>query len=246
MPVSATVIEAWRAAVIRRAAGEPLAYLLGSIEFFGLSLRVTPSVLVPRPDTETLVNWAIELLQQRAAALPSPRVLDLGTGSGAIALAIKHACRAASVVATDTSAQALTVAESNGQELGLGVEWRLGDWWHPVDSDRFDLVVSNPPYIAAHDPHLAALSHEPALALTSGADGLSALRHIVAGSPGQLNTGGWLLVEHGYNQASAMRDLFVATGFTDVGTRFDFGGQPRCTGAKWEPNILATKSARKA
>jgi len=180
----------------RRATGEPLAYILGEQEFHGLLLRVTPDVLVPRPDTEVLVDWALALLPTLAS--PRPRVLDLGTGSGAIALAIAHRHPAAQVTATDISPAALAVAAGNAQRLGLTVATALGPWWQAVaNAPLWDLLLSNPPYIAGGDPHLPALRHEPTLALTPGGDGLGALRILVAGAPARLAPGGWLLLEHG-------------------------------------------------
>lgn len=245
-PLNPAQDEWWRSALARRAAGEPLAYLLGAKDFFGLTLQVGPSVLIPRPDTETLVAWAIEILQPRTAAAPSPFVLDLGTGSGAIALALKRSRSDARVVATDKSEAALALARANGHRLGLAVEWRLGDWWVPAEHDRFDLVLSNPPYIAADDPHLEALRHEPAAALVSGADGLSALRLIIAAAPSHLLSNAWLIVEHGYEQAPAVRTLFNSAGFEGVSTRTDLAGQPRCTGGLWRPHRAAVKSRHKA
>ena len=215
--------------VRRRAAGEPLAYLVGEREFFGLRLAVTPAVLVPRPDTETLVEWAIELLRD----LPAPRVVDLGTGSGAIALSIKHAVPQADVSAVDLSPQALSVARDNGERLGLAVHWLQGSWFEPLDTQApFDLIVSNPPYIAQDDPHLAALQHEPSLALSSGPGGLDALRHIAGSARAHLPPGGWLLLEHGYDQGAAVQALLHAAGFEAVTTRCDLAGQPRCTGGR--------------
>lgn len=214
----------------RRAAGEPLAYLTGEKEFHGLTLQVTPAVLIPRPDTETLVDWALSLLQ---SGPPAPRVLDLGTGSGAIALALKHRHPAAIVTAVDASEAALQVAAGNAQRLGLDIRFRRGDWWQGFEGERFDLVVSNPPYIALGDEHLLALRHEPTLALTSGADGLDALRTIVSGAPSRLSSAGWLLLEHGHDQAKPVCDLLSAAGFGSVETRCDLAGIGRCSGGQW-------------
>lgn len=211
----------------RRAGGEPLAYLAGRREFFGLDLAVDPRVLVPRPETETLVEWALELL----APLPSPRVADLGTGSGAIALAIKRRRPDAQVLATDRSGGALEVARANAQALGLRLDWRQANWLDGVD-ERFDLIVSNPPYVAAGDPHLAALSHEPLDALVAGADGLDDLRTIVRQAPARLRPSGWLLLEHGYDQAAAVRELLAGAGFSQVATRHDLAGIERCSGGR--------------
>jgi release factor glutamine methyltransferase len=215
------------ARLARRAAGEPLAYLLGEKEFHGLMLRVDANVLVPRPDTEVLVDWALELLR----GAPDQHVADLGTGSGAIALAVKHAQPTATVVATDLSAAALGVARANAKRLALDVEFIEGSWWQAVPRRRFHLVLSNPPYIAAGDEHLAALNHEPTLALTPGGDGLDALRCIVAGAAAHLEPGGWLLLEHGFDQADALQSLLRGHGFADIQTRRDLAGQPRCSGA---------------
>ena len=208
----------------RRSTGEPLAYLVGEREFRGLLLHITPDVLVPRPDTETLVDWAIELLDGR----DGPRVADLGTGSGAIALAIKQAYPSAEVHASDASVAALAVARANGERLALAVSWHCGDWWQAFDPAlRFDLVVANPPYIAAGDPHLAALRHEPQTALVAPQGGMAALETIIAGTPERLNPGGWLLLEHGFDQASAVCDRLHQAGFESIATRRDLAGQPR-------------------
>ena len=215
----------------RRAEGEPLAYLLGEKEFRGLSFHVTPAVLIPRPATETLVEWALELL----APLPpsaQPELLDMGTGSGAIALSVKHACPRARVTALDLSEEALEVARDNGQRLSLAVEWLQSDWWSAVEGRRFDLILANPPYIAEGDPHLPALAHEPRNALTSGADGLDALRILISGAAGHLRPGAWLLVEHGYDQAEAVGDLLRGAGLTTIEQRRDLSGQPRCSGGR--------------
>jgi release factor glutamine methyltransferase len=220
---------AFRAGLARLVAGEPLAYLTGEQEFHGLLLRVGPQVLVPRADTEVLVDWAIELLNGNP---PAAEVLDLGTGSGAIALAIAHASPAARVSAVDASADALAIARANGERLGLNVEWIESDWWAALAQRRFDLIVSNPPYIAGGDAHLAALHHEPLMALTPGGDGLDALRHIAAGAALHLRPGAWLLLEHGYDQADAVTSLLHSHGLHEVQTRHDLAGHPRCTGAR--------------
>lgn len=220
------------ALMARRRAGEPVAYLLGEKEFHGLTLQVDARVLVPRPDTEVLVDWAIELLRGELAAIEQPAVLDLGTGSGAIALAVKHDCPSAALTATDASSEALSVAQANATRLGLSVEFRRGAWWQAVADRRFHLALSNPPYIAAADPHLAALTAEPGMALTPGPEGLEALRAIVAGSADGLEAGGWLLLEHGFDQAGAVQALLRDAGFTRIETRQDLGSQPRCTGAR--------------
>ena len=217
----------------RRAAGEPAAYLLGDKEFFGLTLQVTPATLIPRPDTETLVDWALEHIPaQSEPGRGAFTVLDLGTGSGAIALALAHRRPHATVTAVDASAEALAVASANARALNLPLRCLHGSWLAPVAGERFDLIVSNPPYIAEGDPPLPALTPEPITALTAGPDGLDDLRHIVAHAGAHLQPGGWLLLEHGYDQADAVAGLLRASGFTDVATRIDLGGQPRCTGGR--------------
>ena len=212
----------------RRAAGEPVAYLRGMKEFYGLTLQVDARVLDPRPDTETLVDWALQLL----APLPAPRVLDLGTGSGAIALALQHQRPDAQVSAVDASADALAVAQANAARLGLAVQFARGNWLRGV-AGQFDVIASNPPYIAAADPHLAALRHEPLQALASGADGLDDIRSIVAQAPAHLQPGGWLLLEHGWEQAEAVQALLRSAGFAEVQSRKDLAGIARCSGAQW-------------
>jgi release factor glutamine methyltransferase len=190
-------------------------------------LAVDSRVLVPRPDTETLVDWALEVL----APLRSPRVVDLGTGSGAIALAIKARRPDAQVVATDHSPHALEVAAANAKALGLDVTLRRASWLAGIE-ERFDLIVSNPPYVAVGDPHLAALAHEPLNALVAGPDGLDDLRLIVAQAPARLRPSGWLLVEHGYDQADAVRELLAGAGFQDLAARRDLAGIVRCSGGR--------------
>ena len=218
------------AALRRLAAGEPLAHLTGWQPFHGLQLQVTPATLIPRPDTETLVDWALSLLD----ALPgTPRVVDLGTGSGAIALAIKAACPRAVMTAVDLSAEALAVARANGERLGLAVDWRHGSWFEPLAGERFDLVVSNPPYIAGNDPHLPDLRHEPITALTPGGDGLADLRALIDAAPQHLLPGGWLLMEHGWDQADAVAQHLGTRGLGDVTLRRDLAGRPRASGACW-------------
>ena len=215
----------------RRLAGEPLAYLTGSKAFYGLNLRVTPDVLVPRPDTETLVDWALELLPDGAS------VLDMGTGSGAIALALKASQPGLQVWATDLSPAALAVAQNNAARLGLPIEFTQGHWLAglPADAPLFNGIVSNPPYIASQDPHLSALAYEPQQALTSGADGLDDIRHIIASASSHLRSGGWLLLEHGYDQARAVCDLLLQHGFIQVQSRRDLAGIERCSGGQKPP-----------
>ncbi len=212
----------------RRLAGEPVAYLLGRKEFWGLDLAVDARVLVPRPDTETLVAWALEVLDESGGQ----RVLDLGTGSGAIALALAHARPGLQVEAVDQSAGALAVARANAERLGLPVAFREACWLDGAPTG-LDLIVSNPPYIAAQDPHLAALTHEPLSALAAGEDGLDDLRAIVAAAPAHLAPGGWLLLEHGWDQAEAVRRLLAEAGFAEVQSRQDLAGIERCSGGRW-------------
>jgi release factor glutamine methyltransferase len=220
--------ERWSAWLARRAAGEPLAYLLGEKEFHGLVLEVNADVLVPRPETELVVDWAAELIGSAAA----PAVVDLGTGSGAIALAIKRLRPAAQVTATDASARALAVARHNAARSGLAIELVEGSWWAAVGARRFDVAVANPPYVAAGDPHLAELRHEPLVALTPGGDGLDALRAIADGAPYHLFTGGWLVVEHGFDQGAATRRLLAEAGLVEVETRRDLAGRERATAGR--------------
>lgn len=211
----------------RRLSGEPVAYLTGRKEFYGLALEVDARVLDPRPDTETLVDWALEVL----ADWQAPRIVDLGTGSGAIALALQRQRPDACVWAVDASADALAVARSNAQRLGLNVQFALGSWLQALAAgQQFDAIVSNPPYIRADDPHLAALTHEPLSALASGADGLADIRAIIEQSPAHLAPGGWLLIEHGWDQAPAVQQLLRAAGFAAVQSRNDLAGIARCSG----------------
>lgn len=228
-PLSPDITMALEPLVQRRLSGEPLAYLTGHKEFFGLDLQVDARVLVPRPDTETLVNWALELLDGQQ------RVLDMGTGSGAIALALKANKPTLDVHASDFSADALTVARANATSLKLEASFYQGAWLAalPAAAPLFDCIVSNPPYIAEHDSHLAALKFEPSLALTSGTDGLDDLRQIVSQAPRHLVTGGWLLLEHGYDQAKAVRHLLTASGFVQVQSRHDLAGIERCSGGQF-------------
>jgi release factor glutamine methyltransferase len=218
------------AALRRLAVGEPLAHLTGWQPFHGLMLQVTPATLIPRPDTETLVDWALALL----AELPGqPGVVDLGTGSGAIALALKAACPRAVLSAVDVSADALAVARGNGERLGLAVDWHHGSWFEPLAGRRFDLVVSNPPYIAGDDPHLPALRHEPITALTPGGDGFADLHTLIDAAPQHLAPGGWLLLEHGWDQADAVAQQLAARGFADVTLKRDLAGRARASGGRW-------------
>lgn len=226
--ISGTAWAALSAQLSRRLAGEPVAYLLGEKEFHGLDLRVDARVLVPRPDTETLVDWALQCLEGRAA----PRALDLGTGSGAIALALQHARPDAQVDAVDASADALLVAQANAQRLCLPVRFSQAHWLDGAASG-YTVIASNPPYIAANDPHLPALQHEPAAALVAGPDGLDDIREIVRDAPSHLAEGGWLLLEHGHDQAAAVRQLLETHGFAEVQSREDLAGIQRCSGGVW-------------
>lgn len=219
---------AFRLQLQRRADGVPLAYIVGHREFRGLELIVTPAVLVPRPETEGLVDWALECMSGRSA----PRVVDLGTGSGAIAVALASARTDAQVTAVDCSVAALDVARANAARHRVDLRLHQGDWWQAVAACSFDVAVANPPYIAERDPHLAALTHEPAGALISGAEGLDALRKVTSGARRHLTTGGWLLLEHGFDQGAAVRKLLSDAGFIDVATRLDLAGLDRCSGGR--------------
>ena len=218
--------------VSRRIDGEPLAYLLGHKEFHGLALRVDASVLVPRPETELLVDWGLRLLQGPLASAPKPSVIDLGTGSGAIALVIKHRFEAATVTALDSSAAALETARGNAGSLSLAIDLVQGSWWGAVPTRRFDLALSNPPYIAARDRHLAALRHEPQNALIAQRDGLADLEEIIDGARAHLTPGGWLLLEHSHDQGASLRKRLVSAGFVEVETLNDLAGLERCTGGQ--------------
>jgi release factor glutamine methyltransferase len=223
----------YHALLERRARGEPLAYLTGTKEFWSLPLTVTPAVLVPRPETELLVERALALRGE-----PHGRVADLGTGCGAVALALASERPRWQVTATDLSAQALEVARANAARLGLiAIDFRMGSWFAPLAAERFDLIVSNPPYIAACDPALGdpALAHEPRLALTPGADALRCLREIARDAPRHLEPGGWLLLEHGATQAAAVRDELVLAGCRYVRSHRDLAGHERITEGQYDP-----------
>ena len=210
----------------QREAGRPVAYLVGSQGFWTLDLAVTEATLVPRPETELLVELALARLPVGESA----RVADLGTGSGAIALALAKERPLAAVVATDASKAALAVAVGNAERNGIDTVWfRRGDWCEALGKERFDLVASNPPYIAEGDPHLAQgdLRFEPASALSSGVDGLDAIRAIIGAAPRHLVPGGWLLLEHGWDQGAAVRALLVDAGFVEVETARDLEGRDR-------------------
>ena len=215
----------------RRLAGEPVAYILGEREFYGLDFHVTPAVLIPRPETELLVELALARIPEN-----EPRqVLDLGTGSGCIAVTLAHLRPRTRGVATDVSEAALQVARQNARRHAAhNVEFRRGDGFAPVLAERFDVIVSNPPYVAANDPHLRQgdLRFEPEQALTSGVDGLGLIRAIIVQAPARLLAGGWLLLEHGYNQGSAVAELLAAAGLGSVFTELDIAGLPRVSGAR--------------
>ena len=221
----------FEALVQRRLHQEPVAYITGEKEFFGLNLRVDARVLDPRPDTEILVEWALQLIEPEQPL----KVADLGTGSGAIALALKKERPAIQMTAIDISPEALDVARLNAQRLNLEVAFRHGPWLTGV-SETFDVIVSNPPYIAASDPHLSQLHHEPLHALASGLDGLKDLRLIIDQAMERLQAGGWLLLEHGHDQAPAVCVLLQKAGLTQVQSRPDLAGIARCSGGqrpKW-------------
>ena len=217
----------------RRESGEPLAYLLGSAWFCGLEFNVGPAVLIPRPDTEVLVNVAAE----KAIALESPAIVDLGTGSGIVAILIARLCPRAQVTAVDVSSVALDVARVNAQRHGVNIRFREGDWYAPLGDERFDVIVSNPPYVVAGDPHLQqnGLPFEPIQALTDGivgGDGLACIRRLIDGASAHLHTGGWLLMEHGYDQAVEVRRLLAQAGFAEVASWRDSAGIERVSGGR--------------
>jgi release factor glutamine methyltransferase len=228
-PLAPEEMLALESLVRRRLEGEPVAYLMGRREFWSLELEVTPDVLVPRPETELVVERALAAIASRER----PSVLDLGTGSGAIASAIARERPDADVTATDVSAAALAVAARNAARLALpNLRLLEGSWFGPVSDSRFDLVASNPPYVAAGDPALAALAHEPAGALVGGAEGLDALSAIAAAAREHLEPGGTLVLEHGAAQGPAVRALLESAGLVGVGTRRDLAGHERVTEGK--------------
>jgi release factor glutamine methyltransferase len=227
-PVPAEAQAGFGVLLQRRIAGEPVAYLIGRRDFWTLQLRVTPDTLIPRPETELLVELVLQRLPENA----SHAVADLGTGSGAIALAIASERPNARIIGTDVSAAALTVARDNARINDIhNIEFRHGSWFAPLAGERFQIVVSNPPYIAEDDPHLRQgdLRFEPAGALASGADGLDAIREIAAGAPNHLFAGGWLLIEHGWEQGAAIRALLTQAGFAESSTAQDLEGRDRVT-----------------
>jgi release factor glutamine methyltransferase len=211
--------------ISRRAGGEPIAYLTGNREFWSLPLTVSPAVLIPRPETECLVERALQLGARSEACT----VLDLGTGSGAIALAIASERRHWRVTAVDISPQALAVAAQNARILDIPIDWRLSDWFDAVPGERFDLIVANPPYVASSDPALKSLRSEPTQALAAGPTGLEALSAIIANARRHLAPHGWLLLEHGATQGPQVAQLLDAEGFTSIRTYPDFSGLPRIT-----------------
>ncbi len=226
-------LAAFAALLERRRMGEPVAYILGHQGFWSLDLEVAPHTLIPRPDTELLVETALQL----APATPQ-RVLDLGTGSGAIALALASERGGWQVIGVDRIAEAVALAERNRQRLKLGnAEFRQSSWFDGLAGERFGLILSNPPYIAADDRHLGEgdVRFEPLSALVAGVDGLDDIRQIIAQAPRHLQAGGWLLLEHGYDQAEAVRELLAAAGFTAVDSRRDLGGHQRISLGRWTP-----------
>ncbi len=227
-----------RALVTRREAGQPIAYLIGECEFYGRKFRVTPDVLIPRPETELLVDIAIEKLRARAC-----RVLDLGTGSGCLAVSIAKELPQAQLAAIDASPAALAVAQDNAARQGVALRLLQSDWYGALSDEYFDLIVANPPYIAEADTHLAQgdLRFEPRGALASGPSGLDALRIIVAQAPQHLAAGGWLYVEHGYDQAQAVEALLKQAGLVDIEHRADLAGIPRVAGARLSRNKVLTR-----
>ena len=238
-PADPDLAARFQALAERRRAGEPLAYLLGQQEFYGRPFAVSPAVLIPRADTETLVETALEqllLLRQQRRAVPLS-LLELGTGSGIIAITLALEAPDTEVHAVERSPDALAVAQQNAKALGADrIHWHTGNWWQALACPRrFDLIVSNPPYIAAGDHHLQQgdLRFEPPQALAAGPDGLDDLRIIIGGAPAHLNPGGWLLLEHGYDQEAPVQALLRDAGFADVFTRRDLAGQPRVSGGRW-------------
>lgn len=229
-PVDAAVERQMSALAGRRSAGEPIAYLLGVREFYGRDFIVTPDVLIPRPETELLVDVA----KQKVGVGGTASILDLGTGSGCIAVTLALECADAKVTAVDASAAALAVARKNAQQLGTSVCFVESNWFAALSAQCFDLIVANPPYVAAGDPHLSQgdLRFEPQGALTDHADGLAALRHIIAQAPAWLSPQGWLFCEHGYDQGDAVRALLQAAGLTDIEQHRDLAGIVRCSGAR--------------
>lgn len=242
LPLTAADNQRLNAWARRRRDGEPLAYIIGSREFWGMEFMVNPAVLVPRPETELLVEVGLAFLDGQgeesrleSRSHKSLAALELGTGSGAVAIALATAASARSlelhVAATDVCERALQVAAANARRHAAAIEWLHGDWWQPVRG-RFRLIISNPPYVRTTDAHLAALRHEPQLALTAGADGLEAMRRIIGGAAGHLDAGGMLALEHGWDQGGAVRELLHGAGFTDIATEKDLAGHERVSRAR--------------
>ena len=238
-PAAPNIATRFQALAERRRAGEPLAYLLGQQEFYGRPFAVSPAVLIPRADTETLVETALEqllLLRQQRRTVPLS-LLELGTGSGIIAITLALEAPDTGVHAVERSPEALAMAQQNAKALGAHrIHWHAGSWWQALARPRrFDLIVSNPPYIAAHDHHLQQgdLRFEPPQALAAGPDGLDDLRILIGGAPAHLTPGGWLLLEHGYDQEAPVQALLRDAGFAEVFTRRDLAGQPRVSGGWW-------------
>jgi len=237
-PLDAAELAAYTTLATRRAEGEPMAYVLGTREFMGHAFRVTPDVLIPRPETEHLVDAAIAHI----TACPNnhPDVVDLGTGSGAIAVSVALACPHARVTASDASHAALVVARENAERLGTAMTFRQGDWYAALPAgERYDLILANPPYIARHDPHLGEgdVRFEPRTALTDNADGLAALRILAAGAPARLKPGGAIWLEHGWDQAAAVRALLADAGLHNVASRRDLAGIERVSGGYLRPYL---------
>ena len=225
-PVAVELLRAYQGLIDRRVSGVPVAYLTGRREFWSMPLKVTPAVLVPRHETELLVEMALKVIPKAEVR----SVLDLGTGSGAVALAIASERPLARVTGADVSPAALGVARDNARSLALpNVAWRLGSWFDAVPGERFDAIVANPPYVAAGDPALAALEAEPEIALVSGPAGLDALTAIIEGAAPHLESGGWLVLEHGSTQQGRVASLLERRGFCGVETHEDFSGRPRVT-----------------
>lgn len=231
-PLSVSQEQSLRELLTGRARGEPVAYLTGRREFWSLPLHITPAVLIPRPETELLVEHALTHIPPGAAL----NIADLGTGSGAIALALAHERPHCRIVATDASPAALAVARANAQRLGLSaIELRAGEWFAPLTGMRFDVIVANPPYVAENDPHLGEgdVRFEPRGALASGPDGLDAIRRIARDAPTHLQPGGRLLIEHGADQRRAVTEILAARGFVDIGTVRDLADRDRVTSGLW-------------
>lgn len=222
---------------IRREQGEPVAYILGVREFWSLPIQVSPATLIPRPDTECLVEWALSLLPERGQGL---KALDLGTGTGAIALALKSECPGLTMWALEREPAALELARRNAARLGFSVKFLASNWFSALNEQNFQLIVSNPPYIDAADPHLAQgdVRFEPLTALVAEEDGLADIRQLIDQAPEYLAEGGWLLLEHGWQQAQAVRELLLARGFHAVMTRQDLGGQDRVSGGQWFGDVV--------